>query len=337
MKKGFERLCLPLTVYSLFLYVMSCTEEELDKTFFLFGGAIPSSIKSKFQNSYAFREYDRSGPMSSKIFRECIYWRYVKWFVVPRINKLRIYAQDHVKFCTYFIGKNNYTLLEDAPHGNSYMPSSYFVDWDTNRRQMRNYRFAKWFYGPVYGHSCGLNKQCTDLLMWKYDDVDFNKSKRCHIVDLDKVWRDCSDRKREFLKQMVDIDDSDLTALREHPLILLTQPIGRKDIVAHTVIYKSIAEKYPKSQLVIKTHPRDRFEYEKILPEYFIFRKPVPLQLLGIIGIRWKKAITVSSTSVLDFDYPIDIDWYGEGCGSLLSTQNPNFPIPHNAKLCSID
>ena len=336
-KKHFDRLCMPLTVYSLFLYIMSCTEDELDKTFFLFVGAIPSSINSKFKNSYAFQEYDKSGLMSFKIFRELIYWRYVKWLAIPNINRLKIYAQDHVKFCQYIIGKREYTLLEDAPHSNMYFEGCKLERNDANRRTMKNYNLAKLFYGPVYGHSCGKNPQCTDLLMWKYDDTEFIRSKKCHIVDLHNEWKTCTEDKRKLICYFLDIDDTDLSELKKYPIILLTQPLYRPySRICHAIIFYSIAHKYPKDQIIIKTHPRDKFNYERILPEYKLFKKPIPLQLLSFMGVTFGKAVTVFSSAVLDFGYPIEIDWYGRGCGALLPDNCLTFPTPPGATFCEL-
>ena len=338
-KIRFERLCMPLTVYSLFLYIMSCTEEEFDKTFFLFGGAVPSSIKSKFKNSYAFRQYDQSGLMSFKLFRELVYWRYVKWIVIPKIKRLKIYAQDHINFCSYIIGKRNYTLLEDAPHSNVFFEGGLFETMDINRRKMKRYNLARLIYGPIYGHSFGHNSQCTELLMWKYDDTDFIRSKKCRIVDLPEEWKTCTEDKRKLISFYLDIDDDDVSELNKYPIILLTQPAldpSYQSRVRHAVLYYTIAHKYPIDQIIIKTHPRDRFEYERILPEYRIFRKPIPLQLLSFMGIKFEKAVTAYSSSVLDFDYPIEIDWYGRGCGPLLPDSCRNFPTPPGATLCEL-
>ena len=339
MKKRFERLCLPVTVYSLFLYLMSCTEEEIEKTFFLFGGAIPFSVKSKFNNSYSLKEYDRTGLMASKIYRECVYLRYVKWFVIPHNRRLKLFVQDHLKFCSYIIGKREYTLLEDAPHSNVFFVNGMMDSLDHNRRNMAHYKLARWFYGPVYGHSFGRNEQCTDILLWKYDDTPFLKSKNCHIVDLQEAWNNICEKKRLFLYNIWDINDDEIKELKKYPCVLITQPfykIKGMDLVTNAVIYKSIAEKYPPQKLLIKTHPRDDFDYERILPGYTIFRKPIPLQLISLFGIRWEKVVTVNSSSVLDFDYPLEIDWYGNGCGRLLPDQFKRIPISVNVNLKSI-
>jgi hypothetical protein len=42
-----------------------------------------------------------------------------------------------------------------------------------------------------------------------------------------------------------------------------------------------------------------------------VFEKPVPMHLFNLLGARFKKAITVFSSTVASFDYNIEIDWYG--------------------------
>jgi hypothetical protein len=42
-----------------------------------------------------------------------------------------------------------------------------------------------------------------------------------------------------------------------------------------------------------------------------VFEKPIPMHLFNLLGVRFKKAITVFSSTVVSFDYNIEIDWYG--------------------------
>ena len=328
---------MPDSLYSLFLYILSCSDKEFDETFFVFGKLIPPSITSKFKHSYIFHENDKKGILSHKFFREVFYWRYVKWFILPCTKHINIYACDQYAYNAYVIGKNSYTLLEDAPHSNSYNDSTCLAEWDEARRSMKHYRLLTKFYGPIYGHCQGMNSQCTNLMMWKYDDTAFIRSKKVNLVDLAENWRNCSEIKRNFIYTLFDLTDADICNLKKRPIILLTQPLFKEIKHCHTIIYWMIAHKYPKDKLIIKTHPRDRFDYERILPDYYIFRKPVPFQLLSFMGIRYQKAVTLFSTSVLDFDYPIEVDWYGRGCDSFLPDLYKRFPVPSNVNLCYLD
>ena len=42
-----------------------------------------------------------------------------------------------------------------------------------------------------------------------------------------------------------------------------------------------------------------------------VFEKPLPFQLLSIIGIKFNRAITVCSSTITSFDYKLDIEISG--------------------------
>lgn len=342
MKRRFERLCMPNSVYALFLYLMSCNDEDIDNTFFLFGSVVPASISSRFKNAFTFndKEHHRKRRLLSRqSFIEVFYWRFIKWFILPPMKNMRVFASDTHKYHTYMIGKKQYTLLEQAPHS-TFMETKNQYQRNRTRREMKHYGLLKALYGPVYGHSQGRNGQCTDIMLWKYDaeyDDEFTRGKNVILVDLEKEWQNCSPEKRSFIFEMFDVSDTDISELKKRSVVLLTQPLyNRIDSYRHAIIYWSMAHHYPKDKLLIKVHPRDHFAYEKILPGYKIFRKPIPFQLLDLIGVRWEKAVTMFSTAVMDFVYPIEVDWYGQSCGSFLPDLWKQAPIPPNVNVCDL-
>jgi hypothetical protein len=68
---------------------------------------------------------------------------------------------------------------------------------------------------------------------------------------------------------------------------------------------------YDRGTLLIKKHPRETFDYKILFPDIPVFEKPIPIQLFDLLGVRFKRAITVFSSAVASFDYDIKIDWYG--------------------------
>ncbi len=85
--------------------------------------------------------------------------------------------------------------------------------------------------------------------------------------------------------------------------LLITQPLADDEITTYETqgaFYKDIVEKYGSKELVIKPHPRDRYDYKKIFPEATIITwEYVPIELIGFFeNINFSKALTWCSSSI---------------------------------------
>lgn len=98
------------------------------------------------------------------------------------------------------------------------------------------------------------------------------------------------------------IDDSNWLKLNNATLII-TQPFFADAIVKtreeQLEIYKDIIDKYGfNDKIIIKPHPRDDINYEKIIPKSNVIEEIFPIEILNFTNIKFNKVITVSSTSV---------------------------------------
>ena len=102
------------------------------------------------------------------------------------------------------------------------------------------------------------------------------------------------------------INDSDNILKLEDSVLIITQPLNEQNFCEteeeKVELYKEIIKEYTdNNNVIIKTHPRERTNYEdyfkdndkvKIIEEIF------PLELVNFFPIKFKKVITVSSTSI---------------------------------------
>ena len=116
MNNCFNRVYIGYTTYSLYLYLLYSSIEEIKETFFFVGEGIHESIRNKLQNKYYFssREFEKKHPFFRLIFR--INLRYIKHRKWPFLKNAKIFAQDHFFYSRGLIGRRNYTLIEDAPN-----------------------------------------------------------------------------------------------------------------------------------------------------------------------------------------------------------------------------
>ena len=76
-------------------------------------------------------------------------------------------------------------------------------------------------------------------------------------------------------------------------------------------LLERIFSHYDYSQLLIKTHPRDHFNYVKYFPDIAVFDKPVNVELLSLFNFSFRKAVTISSAAVFSLPETIELDWFG--------------------------
>ncbi|WP_218667906.1 glycosyltransferase family 52, partial [Rodentibacter caecimuris] len=67
---------------------------------------------------------------------------------------------------------------------------------------------------------------------------------------------------------------------------------------------------YDKEKLVVKTHPREKTNYQGYFPDVEVFNENYPSEILDVLGVKFEKAVTLFSTAV--YVYPKEnVDFYG--------------------------
>ena len=88
--------------------------------------------------------------------------------------------------------------------------------------------------------------------------------------------------------------------------LVITEPLSEDFVVTHEIklkIYRYLIDTYGVGQVFIKPHPRDTDFYEDFQDCVVISQKNVPLEVLDFSkNLRFKRAITCSSTSIQDLE-----------------------------------
>lgn len=315
MKPTYSRLCFTTTVYAFLLYATHASDEELAQTFFVFGHTFPRSVAQRVPHSYQVPPIRREGPT----FR-WINWMRYRWNFsrhLPRLTKdVQIFAQDHQLAAAVLIGKRPYTFIEDS---RLVLTNVYERQVETKRMQRTraawNYPLMRRMYGPLMGREWATSSQCRSLLVTEVDPHPSLASKQqivAHAMN-HALWQTFSSSKQAFLLHAFDITDDDLRVLQSYENILLTQPLWT-DIMSydeHRQCYARILSHYPEGSVIIKTHPREQFPYEKEFPTVPVFSKVIPCEMFNLLGTQFRRVITVFSTAVNQFGPSVQIDWFG--------------------------
>lgn len=337
--KKYKRICAVDAIYPLFLYLLLCKDnEEIENdTFYVFGSHIPESIIKKFKHSYQFK--------ASKWYTVhwAIYWvvlRFIKFFLLPSLSKGgELYANDHLEWSSILIGYTQYILLEDGP---TVCDRYYHGPKKKELEQLRRhslYRLKKLLYGPTLFKRNGHNYYCKSIVMAQPSYVEYVKDKKQIVLSLTtNLWNSFNELKKKIVLDKFNLTLSEVEALKQFEIILLTRPLwpdtlSRKE---HQTIYKQIISNYDWKRMLVKPHPRDNYSYENDFPGIYVFHKPVPMQLIDMLGCQFKVAISTFSTAVSQFDYPLTIMWYGTEIHPSLVNVHGHVEPPKNAVIKSL-
>lgn len=168
-------------------------------------------------------------------------------------------------------------------------------------------------YSPLLSFPFGSSSKAIGAVLSVDDPSIFLKNKKKVILPpLDNnLWESFSDYKKKRILEIYNVTEKDLEVFKKVEYLLLSQPLypGMVSENEHRQLYEKILSNYDREKVLIKIHPYDKFDYCKNYPDVAVFDKPIPAEIFSLIGIKFKKAITMFSGSVRQFN--CEVDWYG--------------------------
>lgn len=233
----------------------------------------------------------------------------------PFLRNADIFAFD-VGFVPSLIGHRPYALLSDGPLGISQNMQSFSAEYQrqVQRKHSLQGRLEEFLFGPVAVSGWGNNPQCTSFYLTEQNSSVVFQDKPVYIASLNQLWNNASQESRDFVRYVFDVNDEDIRILNSKRFMFLTQPMVKDAILSeeeYIQVLNDIFSHYDQSQLILKLHPRDDFDYRSHFPHVAIYGKKVNMQLLVILGATVERAATICSSSINSFPDHIAVDWYG--------------------------
>lgn len=314
--KDIEQVCICLVPYALLQYLLL---NELDMCKHHTAYFLDESVNQSIKNNLPTIHYQNYYPSTffNKVFRKIkrLYQVLTRYIRYPFLKHAKIYAQD-ARFFSILIGSREYGLLEDGPDFLSRVFSKDSI-WQKDiekRSHSLSGKIEKAIYGVPYVYKYGNNNQCKYIYSTKEINSPYLASRNICVNSFQSLWNSSSEEKRQFILDVFNVTPEDIYIFKQKPIIYFSQPLDTDfhiDTNQYVTILEKILSQYDHSQVLFKTHPRDTFNYEKYFPNIMFYRKPVNLQLLLLLGISFKKAVTTFSTAVYDLPEEIEVDWFG--------------------------
>lgn len=294
-----KNICLVDTPFALSLYLLKMPLDEIMCTKFITSGSISKMVTDMLPNRCIV--YENYEP--STTWQNLLKVRIDRFIRFPYIYWSKVYAQDHLSLSAQVIGKKQYTLIADTPNGFynwsvcAYQPHDFPIG-STWRSKIKNMLV---YGGTMFGKMYGTNNQCVQrwLVGEGEENTVYVKGRTYEIVDVQDLWEKASFEKKILIQSIFHVSDDLLNKAKEADTIILTQPF-REDCSLSDEEFINIYKPYinQETKVVIKPHPRDKFDWEKNFPNTIVLRTPAPMQLLNYMGVRPQCAITVCSTSI---------------------------------------
>ena len=304
----YKNICITDSLYSL-LFFMLVTKTSISETFFIFGNSININ-KEIFKNNSIVIEKENASSKFDSMKKRIKMYKFMKELVKNNsLENLDVYGGDHLTGAGYFIKNHNFKVIEDGIINYYSMPE---VDAQIKRENffLRMFKYATYLYYPY-----GFSKNVTKIYFTKKaDNIPQRLKNKIETISLKNLWDSSTNKKKSEILHVFGLQSSLLKELSEKENILLTQPFSEDKIMPEEEkieIYKNIMKNYDESKTVIKTHPREKTFYKDIFPKAIILDKPFPFELFSLMDSNFKKAITVFSTSVMNLNKDVQIDFYG--------------------------
>jgi len=160
----------------------------------------------------------------------------------------------------------------------------------------------------------GRNKYVKNIFLRGSGKIPEDIKNKVKIIDLKELWNQLDFSSRNKILNVFGLDVEKLKIIETKNTILFTQPFSEDKVISEDEkidLYKKIIKDYDRKSLVIKAHPREKTEYNKIFEDIMVLENTFPAELLLLNEFKFEKVVTISSTAVSVFFNKSEIDFYG--------------------------
>ncbi len=189
-----------------------------------------------------------------------------------------------------------------------------YIDYQAPQRTLKEK--LKLFFRGMYSTYIpfGKSKNIEKIYLTGIAEIPKSIEEKVEIIDLQKLWDSKREDEKLEILEIFGFEKDILNQIKGRDEILLTQPLSEDEIMSEDEkleIYKEIMKNYNSENMIIKTHPREKTDYRKHFPKALILDNVFPFEILLLMGIEFKRAVTIFSTAALGIGKDCKVDFYG--------------------------
>ena len=313
MDKNKKNICLVTTVYSFFLYLLINGYNEND--IYIFTGWFRKEISKNVKHiqmpkllfkGKKFAELNSISGICKNIAGFAKYfYGYLKLRILLFIKTfncdVEVYGHAQTPFSYMFFENENSNIIEDGME-------NYTATICKTHEINRPIDIILHICGFYFLNQCecyGSHKNIKNVYLTNELNHPLIKDK-VKKINIKELWNNLSKSEQEKLLKIfnVNIEGIDFT---EKTVLLLTQPLSESASIninqeEEMNIYKEIMEKFSDYQIIIKPHPSEKKDYEKIFPNIKIIDGGFPVEILTMININPTIVCSVATTALYNFE-----------------------------------
>lgn len=296
--KEIKNICCLDSVYSLLIYLLLFPQKRFE-TFFFVSDGVAESVRNKLPNvKYIPNPPHNANRISVFFFHIYIYIYLFIFTSIKKIPKgLPTYGHDFLKWSDYFVhSTKSFILIEDGI-GNYVYPDQFYKKY---RESLFYHLLVKIF--PMFTLPFGLSKNVEKIYLTNIAKIPEIIANKVQLIDIKDLWNRLSkEEQRWILSIYIEEKEIDDLLTTKRSVLLLTQCFSEDGLWTEEekiCTYKNLLKPYSLEDVIIKTHPREKTNYKKIFPQVMVIDSPIPFQLLNVLTLNLKTAITYHSTAI---------------------------------------
>lgn len=313
MPKKHKNICLVTTVYSFFLYLLIKGYNEDD--IFIFTAWFPREVSKNVKHiqmppvTFKGKKFDDLNSLSG-IYKNIIgFFRYFYTYFKLRILlffktfncDVEVYGHAQTPFSYMFFENKNSNIIEDGMEN--------YVSEITETHQINpiidTFLHICGFYFLNMGECYGSHKNIKNVYLTNKNNHPLIKDK-VQIINIKELWNNLTEDDQQKLLKIFNVDIEGIN-FNKKTVLLLTEPLSEADWMEITEeeelkIYNEIINKFDDYEIIIKPHPRDTKDFEKIFPNMKIINKNFPVEILTMLNIHPTVVCSVVSTALYNFE-----------------------------------
>ena len=313
MAKNKKNICLVTTVYSFFLYLLIKGYNEED--IYIFTAWFPKEISENVKHIQMPKVIFRGKKFAdlnsfSGIWKNIVgFIRYLYGYLKLRFLlffktfncDVEVYGHSQTPFSYIFFENENSNIIEDGMENYT----AEITETHKINPIIDTLLHIFGFYFLNVSESYGSHKNIKNVYLTHELNHPIIKEK-VKIINIKELWNNLTNEEQEKLLEIFNVNIEGID-FNEKTAILLTQPLAESSANTMTEkeeinIYAEIINKFADYQIIIKPHPRDTKDFEKIFPNTKIIDKSFPVEMLTMININPTVICSIVSTALYNFE-----------------------------------
>lgn len=279
-------------LYTVLQYMLLESPEENDTLFFIHD-KFPAEVSSRMKNVV----YVMNTPAKKHLFSllKIHYYAFI-------YRNIPVFLAGDLVYTDLFLSRfKNIFYLEDGI-GSYVLADKEAMSFVCQRKSA----WRRFISGDIHLRM-GLADNVRKIYLTGILPLPASAAGKGEIINLKQLWVKKDPAQQKEIKRLFIPPDFDYSQMNDCEVLLLTQPFsehssGHFSEDEKIEVYRKLLEGIDESKVIIKPHPAETTDYRHYFPNVFVMDICCPLELLSFTGFKIKKAISVSSTAILNLD-----------------------------------